>query len=147
LRCWKFSTRSRQQQSAIGLGWLGVDALVGAQTRSHRDLDLVVDVDDLQLCMAVLASRGYLVETDWLPRRVELGASGERWVDLHRVVFDGHGIGVQGDPEGTHFLYPPTAFATGRLAGRLPPCLSVHQQELFHSVVTFDPRTITIFDN
>lgn len=47
--------------------------------------------------------------------------------------FDVDGVGIQGNVESTHFLYPPTAFAVGRLGGRTLPCLSADQQELFHS--------------
>lgn len=113
-------------------GW-GVDLLVGAETRAHRDLDLAVDADHHEICMATLARLGYSVETDWLPVRVEVAASDERWVDVHPVRFDANGVGIQGDPEGVHFVYPPEAFTTGRLAGRTVTCLSVSQQELFHS--------------
>jgi lincosamide nucleotidyltransferase A/C/D/E len=120
-------------------GW-GVDALVGVKTRPHRDLDLAVDADDYHACMATLAGLGYTTETDWLPVRVEVTASGDRWVDVHPVRFDEQGHGIQGDPEGTHFLYPPTAFAVGRLGGRSVPCLSADQQELFHSGYELRPQ-------
>ena len=50
-------------------GW-GVDALVGRQTRAHRDLDLILDSQRLEECLALLAARCYAVETDWLPVRV-----------------------------------------------------------------------------
>jgi lincosamide nucleotidyltransferase A/C/D/E len=118
-------------------GW-GVDALVGVETRPHRDLDLAVDASDYDTCMATLAGLSYAVETDWLPLRVEVAASGERWVDVHPVEFDRKGLGIQGDRAGTYFLYPPTAFAVGGLAGRTVRCLSIDQQELFHS--GYEPR-------
>ncbi|MGA9747477.1 MAG: hypothetical protein WBQ50_08485 [Nocardioides sp.] len=120
-------------------GW-GVDILVGAETRPHRDLDLAVHAEDHESCLAALARLGYRIETDWLPLRVEVVASHERRVDVHPVRFDAHGLGIQGDTEGVHFLYPPTAFATGRLAGRTVPCLSVAQQELFHSGYELRPQ-------
>lgn len=123
----------------VGGGW-GIDALVGVETRPHRDLDLAVDADDYDACMVTLADLGYTVETDWLPVRVELAASGERWVDVHPVRFDAQGHGIQGDPEGTHFVYPPAAFAIGRLGGRAVPCLSANQQELFHSGYELRPQ-------
>jgi lincosamide nucleotidyltransferase A/C/D/E len=118
-------------------GW-GVDALVGVETRLHRDVDLAVDAEDYDACMAALSGLHYTIETDWLPLRVELVASGDRWVDVHPVRFDVDGLGVQGDLEGTRFLYPPTAFTTGRLRGRSVACLSARQQELFHR--GYEPR-------
>jgi lincosamide nucleotidyltransferase A/C/D/E len=120
-------------------GW-GVDVLVGAETRVHRDLDLAVDVGSYERSMTTLESLGYRVETDWLPLRVELAASGERWVDVHPVRFDIHGVGIQGDPAGIHFIYPPTAFTTGRLAGRAVPCLSAEQHRLFHAGYALRPQ-------
>jgi lincosamide nucleotidyltransferase A/C/D/E len=73
-------------------GW-GVDALVGQQTRPHRDLDLAVDANDESSAVGVLRRAGYQIETDWRPVRVELVAPGRGWVDLHPVMFgpDGHG--------------------------------------------------------
>ena len=108
-------------------GW-GVDALVGAETRRHRDLDLMVDAEDHEACMATLAGLGYTVETDWLPVRVEVVAGADRWVDVHPVRFDAQGNGLQGDPDGTHFRYPPTAFVVGRLGDRHVPCMSAAEQ-------------------
>lgn len=118
-------------------GW-GVDLLVGAETRPHRDLDLAVDGSDHDRCMTTLAALGYVTETDWLPLRVEVVAPGERWVDVHPVNFDVEGFGIQGDPTDVHFVYPPDVFTAGRLHGRAVPCLSVSQQERFHS--GYEPR-------
>lgn len=120
-------------------GW-GVDVLVGFETRAHRDLDLAVDESDYETCMTALAGLGYTIETDWLPLRVEVAAPVERWVDVHPVRFDAHGLGIQGDPAGVHFLYPPTAFTIGRLHDRPIPCLSVEQQELFRSGYALRPQ-------
>jgi lincosamide nucleotidyltransferase A/C/D/E len=77
----------------INGGW-AVDALVGHQTRPHRDLDLFVDeaaVDDI---LGWLQARGYAAETNWLPARLEL-RSGPLRVDVHPMVLDSDGNGVQ----------------------------------------------------
>jgi lincosamide nucleotidyltransferase A/C/D/E len=118
-------------------GW-GVAALLGRQTREHRDVDLAVDADDLAACRQVLAELGYRPETDWLPVRVELRAPGDRWVDVHPVVFDATGHGRQAGFDGAHFDYPPEAFANGTLDGRPVTCLSVRQQLAFHA--GYQPR-------
>jgi lincosamide nucleotidyltransferase A/C/D/E len=120
-------------------GW-GVDVLVGVETRPHRDLDLALDAVGYDACMATLSRLGYVVETDWLPVRIEVAASGDRWVDVHPIRFDVDGPGMQGDPDGTHFLYPRTAFAVGQLGSRSVPCLSIEQQELFHSSYELRPQ-------
>jgi hypothetical protein len=56
-------------------GW-GVDALVGRQTRLHRDLDLALDPRNEMVALRALERRGYRVESDWRPVRVELVAEG-----------------------------------------------------------------------
>src|SRR5688500_15206941 len=71
-------------------GW-GVDALVGRVTRPHRDVDVDFDAAYEDELLEALAGLGYSIETDWRPNRVELSASGHRWVDLHPLVIDGNG--------------------------------------------------------
>ena len=68
-------------------GW-GVDALVGRQTRAHRDLDVDLEARCEESALAVLAEMGYTVETDWRPNRVELEAHGRGRVDLHPLLVD-----------------------------------------------------------
>jgi lincosamide nucleotidyltransferase A/C/D/E len=127
----------------IGGGW-GVDALVGAQTRPHRDLDLALDAARLGEAVRLLGELGYAPETDWRPVRLELAAAGERWVDLHPVVFDGSGDGRQAGPEGSHFDYPAVDLVTGSVEGHRLPCLSVRRQLVFHS--GYDPRAVDLAD-
>jgi lincosamide nucleotidyltransferase A/C/D/E len=125
----------------VGGGW-GVVALAGRQTRRHRDLDLAVDAADLDCCLTTLRELGYVTETDWLPVRIELRASGERWVDVHPVVFDDRGHGRQAGLDGGSFDYPPDAFAQGRIAGRDIPCLSMAQQRRFRTGYEHRPQDI-----
>jgi len=124
-------------------GW-GVDALVGHQTRSHRDLDLAVDATDATEAIRVLEHRGYQVETDWRPVRVELVNAGQGWVDLHPVVFDHAGHGRQADVDGGHFDYPPDGFDIGVLDESEVPCLSREQQVAFHT--GYEPRAVDLHD-
>jgi lincosamide nucleotidyltransferase A/C/D/E len=124
-------------------GW-GVDALVGRQMRWHRDLDLTLDARNETVALRVLERRGYCVETDWRPVRVELMAEGRGWVDVHPVVFDATGHGRQANLAGGHFDYPPEGFDHGTLCGVCVPCLSRDQQLLFHT--GYEPRAIDVFD-
>lgn len=124
-------------------GW-GVDALAGRQTRAHRDLDLLVDAERLEDCLSILTARGYAVETDWLPVRVEVGAAGRGWVDVHPVRLAADGSGVQAGLDGTRFDYPPDCFTTGNLAGREVPCLTAAHQQLLHT--GYEPRAQDIHD-
>lgn len=135
---------------AVGLrtwvagGW-GVDALLGRQTRVHRDLDLALDVTHatLDLALHTLESLDYRVETDWRPTRVELAAPSARWVDIHPVIFDDQGTGWQANVGGLPpFRYPPDAFADGSIDGSAVRCLSVAHQLLFHAGYPPRPRDL-----
>ncbi len=135
--------------SSAGLGhWVaggwGVDALVGRQTREHRDLDLLVEAGSLSRCLALLQARGYVVETDWLPVRVELGRAGTGWVDLHPVTFDERGHGVQAGPDETTYDYPASCFVVGRIGERAVPCLSAERQLQAHR--GYPPRDVDLAD-
>src|SRR5215203_2551428 len=88
-------------------GW-GVDALVGRQTRAHRDLDVDLDARCEELALAVLAEMGYTVETDWRPNRVELHAPGRGWVDLHPLHLDQDGTARQAALDGGFHVFPPS---------------------------------------
>lgn len=113
-------------------GW-GVDALVGRQTRPHRDLDLAIDAQQEAGALASLERIGYRIETDWRPTRVELVAPGRGWVDLHPVAFDAAGDGVQIGPEGETYDYPADGFTTGTIGGRVVGCVTAVQQVAWHS--------------
>lgn len=124
-------------------GW-GIDALIGHQTRQHRDLDLAIDAQDEPAALDVLGTLGYRVETDWRPVRVELALQNHAWVDLHPVHFDEGGHGRQADLDGGHFDYPPDAFTTGLLGGVVTPCLSPEQQIRFHR--GYEPQSKDLHD-
>jgi lincosamide nucleotidyltransferase A/C/D/E len=124
-------------------GW-GVDVLIGRQTRAHRDLDLLVDAATYDACLAALGALGYAPETDWLPLRIELAAPGERWVDVHPVVFDATGVGTQGQPPGVTYTYPPSVLTEGHLGGRRIPCLTAELQRELHA--GYEPRPEDLYD-
>jgi lincosamide nucleotidyltransferase A/C/D/E len=123
-----------------GGGW-GVDALVGYQTRGHRDLDLAVDADQEAAALVALGELGYVIETDWRPVRVEVVAAGRGRVDVHPVIFDVVVVfGHPADLDGGFFLYPAGCFTIGTIAGRRVNCLTIAQQLRFHS--GYQPRDI-----
>jgi lincosamide nucleotidyltransferase A/C/D/E len=113
-------------------GW-GVDALVGRQTRAHRDVDIDIDGAFEEEVLAVLQELGYVIETDWRPNRVELAAPGRGWVDVHPLVIDDHGNARQAALGGGWHEFP-RAFVTIRRLDDVPvPCFSIEAQRLFHS--------------
>ena len=113
-------------------GW-GIDALAGRQTRPHRDVDLDVDAAHEQQVLDALHERGYVIETDWRPNRVELGAPGRGWVDLHPLVIDGNGNARQAALGGGWHEFPRSFFTLGRIGGISVPCVSIEAQRLFHT--------------
>jgi lincosamide nucleotidyltransferase A/C/D/E len=113
-------------------GW-GIDALVGRQTRPHRDVDLDIDGAFEDDVMAALRELGYVVETDWRPNRMELVAPGRGWVDLHPLVIDDDGNARQAALGGGWHEFPRSFFTTGNLGDVTVPCVSAEAQRLFHS--------------
>ncbi len=113
-------------------GW-GVDALVGRQTRPHRDVDVDIDAASEAAALRALAELGYVIETDWRPNRVELVAEGRGWVDLHPLLIDAEGNARQAALDGGFHDFPASYFVMGSLAGIDVPCVSAAAQRLFHS--------------
>lgn len=124
-------------------GW-GVDALVGRQTRPHRDVDVDLDASREAAVIAALEADGYRVETDWRPTRVELVAEGRGWVDLHPLQLDPDGSGRQAALEGGWHEFPASWFTTGTLGGRTVPCFSLEAQRRFHE--GYDLREVDRLD-
>jgi lincosamide nucleotidyltransferase A/C/D/E len=98
-------------------GW-GVDALLGEQTRPHEDLDLAIARGDCPRAQEALAALGFQHAPEvepGLPARLVLRAPDGRHVDLHPLVLDADGNGLQELPDGGWGLYP-----TDGLRGHLP---------------------------
>lgn len=74
-------------------GW-AVDALAGRQTRQHSDLDVFVDAVVVPELLAWLQERGYTVQYDQRPVRIEL-CSGDSCVDVHPMEIGSEGDGLQ----------------------------------------------------
>jgi lincosamide nucleotidyltransferase A/C/D/E len=126
------------------LGGWGVDALVGRQTRPHRDLDLAIDAGQEVAALTALAALGFVVETDWRPIRVELRAPPSLFVDVHPVAFDAEGNGRQAGPDGTFYEYPKGCFTTGCIAEVPVACATVALQLVGHT--GYEPRDVDRHD-
>jgi lincosamide nucleotidyltransferase A/C/D/E len=115
-------------------GW-GVDALLGAQSRPHKDLDIAIEERLLPAFHAVMAARGYREirpETS-LPHNYVLGDADGREVDVHVVVLDDEGNGIFG-PRESGEQYPAAALTgAGEIAGRPVRCISPEWMVRFHS--------------
>lgn len=124
-------------------GW-GVDALVGLQTRAHRDVDVDIDAACEEAALRALGDVGYVVETDWRPNRVELVAPGRGWVDLHPLLLGEDGSARQAALGGGFHVFPSSFFTVGSLQRMPVPCVSVEAQRLFRT--GYDPRDVDLHD-
>ncbi len=112
-------------------GW-GVDALLERQTRPHEDLDLVVALGDVERICSALNTFGFSLSEDHLPVRFVLRNSTAEQLDFHTVTFDEQGGGVQPQPGGGSFRYPPEGFVRGVIGGKGVACISAQVQVLCH---------------
>ncbi|MFB6850980.1 nucleotidyltransferase domain-containing protein [Streptomyces sp. NPDC056341] len=116
----------------IGGGW-GIDALLGEQTRDHRDLDLMHRQDQEAAALTALGEAGFVETVDWRPIRFVMATADGREIDLHPLVFADDGSAMQASPEPQRpFTYPRSCFVTGIIKGWSVPCLSAEQQVYFH---------------
>jgi lincosamide nucleotidyltransferase A/C/D/E len=122
--------RARGLKATLDGGW-GVDALLGRETRPHQDLDLVVALTDVSRIEEALRPLGFGLHEDHLPVRFVLRRSDEQ-LDFHTLTFDAEGGGVQPQPGGGSFRYPPEGFVIGRVRGESVPCISADVQVLCH---------------
>ncbi|WP_409062250.1 nucleotidyltransferase domain-containing protein [Streptomyces sp. SYP-A7185] len=129
--------RRAQADVWVGGGW-GIDALIGEQTRDHRDLDLMHRHDQEAAVLTVLSAEGFVESLSWRPVRFVVQASDGREIDFHPLVFSADGSAVQASPEPQRpFVYPSSCFVTGTIQGTSVPCLSAEQQVYFHQ--GYDP--------
>ncbi|MBY8882100.1 nucleotidyltransferase domain-containing protein [Actinacidiphila acidipaludis] len=128
----------------IGGGW-GIDALLGEQTRPHRDVDLMHRQEQESALVAALAAAGFTETLDWRPVRFVVSHPDGREIDLHPLVFadDGSALQASLDP-GVPFAYPASCFVTGTIGGTTVPCLSAEQQVFFHQ--GYDPSDRDLHD-
>ncbi|MEV0040075.1 amino acid transporter [Streptomyces sp. NPDC050804] len=117
----------------IAGGW-GIDALLAAQTRPHRDLDLLHRAEQEPLVVEALSREGFTETLDWRPVRFVLSRHGTGdEIDLHPLSFAPDGSAVQSSPDpGRPFVYPAECFTTGTVDGVSVACISPEQQVRFH---------------
>ena len=107
-------------------GW-GVDALLGAQTRPHEDLDIAIEEKDVARLSTALKARGYrevIRSSQW---NFELSDDRGRQVDVHSFV-----LGPGGNVE-KGIMYPTgSLIGTGTISGHAVRCVSPEWMVKFH---------------
>jgi lincosamide nucleotidyltransferase A/C/D/E len=115
-------------------GW-AVDACLGAQTRIHGDLDIVIEERDRPAAEAALRARRFrpVPRDDTSAWNFVLGDDRGREVDFHVIVLDGLGRGIYGPAEDGD-VFPADALAgTGTIRGRAVACISPEWLVRFHT--------------
>lgn len=126
-------------------GW-GVDALLGAQTRPHEDLDIVVQEKDLPKIRKLLEAQGYkdVVRDDTSEWNFVLGDSKGHLVDIHAFTYDDEGNGLYGNDGLT---FPALCFeGLGQIKGKSVKCISAEQIVKFVSPWLYKRREKNIKD-
>lgn len=113
-------------------GW-GVDVLVGAQTRAHRDVDIDFDASCTDKLLQLLKNNGYEIVTDWSPVRIELYHSHLGYIDIHPFVLNDDGTARQANLDGGWYEFEADFFGTTDFNGRIIPCISAKGQKVFHT--------------
>ena len=135
-------------------GW-GIDALLGRQTRPHKDFDAIAAFEDLPALTRFLSGRGCALKliwenNRWAPSSEPLAMIGRESsaveaatafvledglgheLDFHVVRFDELGRGVPAWD--CDFVFPPEAFAgLGHIGGARVRCLSAEIQMRTHT--------------
>ncbi len=114
-------------------GW-GVDALLGEQTRPHKDVDVVVPLADIAKLREILGRRGFAIREGKPPDAFVLVDAAGLEIDVHAVVFDSEGNGVHQMERGGDWIFPAEGFSgRGTVAGTAVRCLSPTTAVLCHA--------------
>lgn len=122
-------------------GW-GVDALLGKQTRSHKDLDIAIYDKDKSKLRKLLEEREYkdLDREDTSDWNFVLG-DGEREIDIHTFIFDENGKNIYGT------AYPKQSLSgTGKILGQTINCIPPEWVVKLHAQATYEPKVKDIQD-
>ena len=114
-------------------GW-AVDAVLGEQTRSHEDVDIIMRVSDLPKLREVLGKKGFEVQDGGTESNFVLADRSGLEVDVHAIVFDQDGNGVYRMENGSNWIFPAGGFSgRGVVQGAGVRCLSPETQVLCHA--------------
>jgi lincosamide nucleotidyltransferase A/C/D/E len=114
-------------------GW-AVDAMLREQTRTHKDLDIILHRRHLQRLRQLLSERGFTNRPGGTASNFVLADESGLEVDAHVIVFDPAGNGLYEMENGDTWILPAAGFTgQGAINDTLVPCLSPEVQVLCHA--------------
>ncbi len=114
-------------------GW-GIDALIGYQTRPHRDLDVLIPVPQVLTVHRLLLADGFSVEGNWFPTRFQMVHPDGRAVDVHPIRLDSNGGGrLELSGEDWWTCDAEALSGRGTIGSRATRCLTVTEQFRCHT--------------
>jgi len=114
-------------------GW-AVDAVLGEQTRTHKDLDIILHKEHLPKLRQTLAIRGFKARAGGTPSNFVLANLSGLEVDVHAIVFDADGNGLYEMADGGTWAFPAHGFqGSGRIAHVNVQCLTPEIQVYCHA--------------
>lgn len=115
-------------------GW-GVDALLGRQTRPHRDLDILIPTDDAVRLVAALRAHGFedIPTDDRSDRNFVMGHPDRGEIDFHVFHLQPDGSAVYGPGDIDFVITTEELSARGTVSGRECRCLTPEYQMRSHT--------------
>lgn len=114
-------------------GW-AVDAVLGEQTRSHQDVDVIVRRADLSRLQKVLGARGYTRQEGGTESNFVLVDHLGHEIDVHVIDLDLEGNGVYRMENGSDWIFPAAGLTGhGIVGGMVVRCLTPEVQVLCHA--------------
>jgi lincosamide nucleotidyltransferase A/C/D/E len=127
-------------------GW-GIDALLGEQTRPHKDIDVIALLDDVVRMCEILGRDGYSLKELWSENCWAIDAheikvasafvlqdSEGREFDAHAMRLDDRGNGIPAWEEAEGFIFKKQDLAgVGVIAGFTVQCITPEKQMLCHT--------------
>ncbi len=123
-------------------GW-GIDALVGHQTREHRDLDVLIPDPFVAPLVDALVDASFSITTTWLPVRIELSDTVTgRHIDIHPAFDDGSDGWWQHGVDGQRFESPRETLTLGTIGPRTVGCFTAAKQIELHQGYPHRPEDV-----